>query len=218
MRIELRRYTCDPDLLSGEAAALCTGYEGDPLMAEIGAMSSGHESVIEHATFTFLIQDVSRVLLAQLTRHRLASFSVQSQRYCGAQTMVIIPDTVMERPEVLGRWMAALDMLHSVYDYSVQQGVPQEDARYISAQGTATKLMMTMNGRELRHFLSLRMCNRAQWEIRALADAMYKEVKRVAPNMMFDAGPGCMRGLCPEGKKSCGHTRCVEINGWEEQP
>lgn len=97
MIVKLIRYTQDADLLCGQAAALCTNYNGDPLMALKHAMAAGHESVIEHATFTFLVEGVSRLLLAQLTRHRLASFSVQSQRYAGiADNTFVIPQSIAD--------------------------------------------------------------------------------------------------------------------------
>lgn len=92
----------------------------------------------------------------------------------------------------------------------INAGVPAEDARYILPQGITTKLYMTMNARELRHFFSLRCCTRAQWEIRALADEMLRLCKEVAPALFEDAGPGCVRGKCPEGEKSCGHPRRID--------
>lgn len=92
----------------------------------------------------------------------------------------------------------------------VADGVPEEDARFIIPEGIATRLMLTMNVRELRHFFSLRSCNRAQWEIRALANAMYALCYAAVPKLFEDAGPGCVRGACPEGRRSCGHP--VNIN------
>lgn len=207
MKIDLVRHTDRPDEICGQAAALCTDYEGDPLKALRGAMASGHESVAEHAVFTFRIEGISRVTLAQLTRHRLASFSVQSQRYCGADAgSIVIPDS-MCRAEAVDALVEYKRAVQALYEEMVADGIPAEDARYILPQGIMTTLMMTANARELRHFFSLRCCNRAQWEIRQLADEMLKLCKEAAPVLFADAGAGCVRGKCPEGTKSCGKPR-----------
>ena len=203
MNVTLIRYTPEPDKLCGEAAAICTGYTGDPLKALRGALESGHESVAEHAGFTFRVEDVSRSLLAQLTRHRLASYSVQSQRYCGANLDVVIPDS-MACPELVDDIVKVRRAVGKLYDKAISLGKPAEDARYLTLQGGATSLIVTMNARELRHFFSLRCCNRAQWEIRELARRMMAECSVVAPALFENAGPGCLRGPCPEGKRSCG--------------
>ena len=203
MKVTLIRFTPEPDKLCGEAAALCTGYTGDPLKALRGALESGHESVAEHAGFTFRIEDVSRVLLTQLTRHRLASFSVQSQRYCGANLDVALPDS-MAIGDMINEIVEVKLAVKKLYNKAVELGVPAEDARYFTLQGGVTSLIVTMNARELRHFFSLRCCNRAQWEIRELARWMLAECSVVAPALFKDAGPGCLRGPCPEGKRSCG--------------
>lgn len=205
MNVTLIRYTPEPDKLCGEAAAICTGYKGDPLKALRGAMESGHESVAEHAVFTFRIEDVSRVLLAQLTRHRLASFSVQSQRYCGISYNMAMPESVRNASShVYDVFLDAVESSYKAYDWLIENGIPAEDARMVAPEGEMTEFVMTMNARELRHFFSLRCCNRAQWEIRELAWRMLKEVYVVAPELFKDAGPGCLRGPCPEGKRSCG--------------
>ena len=205
MKVTLIRFTPEPDKLCGEAAAICTGYTGDPLKALRGALESGHESVAEHAGFTFRIEDVSRVLLAQLTRHRLASFSVQSQRYCGISYNMAMPESVRNASShVYDVFLDAVESSYKAYDWLIENGIPAEDARMVAPEGETTELVMTMNARELRHFFSLRCCNRAQWEIRELAWRMLKEVYVVAPELFKDAGPGCLRGPCPEGKRSCG--------------
>lgn len=189
-----------------KAAGLCYNAS-DPWRAVKAAMKCGHESVIEHCVFSFLVEDVSRVLLAQLTRHRLASYSVESQRYCGANMECVIPATITADPELI---RDALDIQHRVesfYNKALEKGVPAEDARYFTLQGGMTRLMVTMNARELRHFFSLRCCNRAQWEIREMADEMLSQARQAAPELFADAGPGCIRGACPEGRKSCGRPR-----------
>ena len=202
MKVSLVRATADPELLAGEAAAMC--YNGkNPMRSLDVALEGGHESILEHATFTFQIEGVSRVLLAQLTRHRLASFSVQSQRYVGANLDIVIPET-MKNPELREDILTVLEAVEHLYNKAIGLGVPAEDARYMTLQAGKTRLMMTMNVRQLRHFLSLRECSRAQWEIRERAHKNHKTCEMVAPKLFRDAGPECARTRCPEGKKSCG--------------
>lgn len=206
MKVDLIRYTIDPDGISGEAAALC--YNGkNPRKSLDVALDGGHESVIEHAVFTFRIDGVSRVTLAQLTRHRLASFSVSSQRYI----KIIDADFVTPQTIVDHAWhdnyKAEIMRDLKLYTLMVNDGVPCEDARYVLPQAFTCNIMLTMNARELRHFFSLRCCTRAQWEIRELANEMLKLCKEVAPVLFADAGPGCVRGHCPEGEKSCGRGK-----------
>lgn len=210
MKVTLIRFTPDPDGLGGEAAAMC--YNSDnPGRSLRGALSSGHRSVTEHASFTFKIEDVSRVLLAQLTRHRIASYSVQSQRYCGANLDIVVPDSMAD-PELVDEIIEVRRVVEKLYDKAISLGKPAEDARYFTLQAGVTSLIVTMNARELWHFFELRCCNRAQWEIRELADRMLAAACVVAPELFRDAGPGCVRGMCPEGKRSCGRPRGFEID------
>ena len=183
------------------AAGMCYNAK-NPYKALMNAMQNGHESVAEHDTFSFLIEGISRVTLAQLTRHRLASFSVQSQRYCGADLELVMPETIIQAG-ALKEVQKLAEHVNIVYDHLLSKGVPLEDARYFTLQAGKTRLVMTMNIRELRHFFSLRCCNRAQWEIRELANEMLKLCKAEAPDLFKDAGPGCVRGACPEGDRSC---------------
>lgn len=187
------------------AAGMCYNAK-DPYKALLNAIECGHESVLEHCKFTFKIEYVSRVLLAQLTRHRIASFSVQSQRYCGADMDMVIPAS-MCLPELVDEIIHAKRTVEKLYDHAIALGVPQEDARYLTFQAGATKIVMTMNVRELRHFFSLRCCNRAQWEIREMADEMLRVCREQIPFMFDNAGPGCVNAGCPEGKRSCGKPR-----------
>ena len=210
MKVTLMAYThsdtLSPADVAGEAAAICTNYP-DREKALRGALNAGHESVIEHASFTFLIEDVSRVLLAQMTRHRIASFSVQSQRYCGANLDVVIPPSMYDE-YLLPKILAVRNAVEDLYRTAKHRGKPDEDIRYFTLQGGMTKKIVTMNARELHHFFALRCCNRAQWEIRELADKMLEECKRVAPELFEKAGCACMIGKpCPEGKRSCGKPR-----------
>lgn len=211
MLVRLMSYTPDPDFVAGRAAAICVGgniHDREACAKALrGALASWHESVVEHNAFTFLIEDVSRVLLAQLTRHRMASFSVESQRYCGAALEMVIPDN-MARYALEDDIIDLLRRTKELHAKAVRRGVPAEDARYFTLQGGKTKLILTMNARELRHFFSLRCCNRAQWEIRELADMMLEQCREVAPQIFAKAGCACMQGKsCPEGKRSCGHPR-----------
>lgn len=188
------------------AARMCYGAK-DGMKALLNAIDSGHDSLLEHEKFTFHVEDVSRVLLAQLTRHRIASYSVRSQRYCGATLDYVIPHTIYEDDELMADLYRALNASEAFYTKAINKGVPAEDARYFTYQAGITELVVTMNIRELRHFLSLRCCRRAQWEIRELADEMLRQAREVLPEFFKDSGPGCVRGTCPEGKKSCGEPR-----------
>lgn len=202
MNVKLTHYTIGAEEAPAEAAAICTNSQ-NPEKALRHAIKSGHDSVLEHSYFTFLVEGVSRVTLAQITRHRMASFSVQSQRYCGADMDLVIPESMKREDLVVG--IASVQKACSeLYKKAVEAGVPAEDARYFTLQGGKTRFIMSMNAREIKHFLSLRMCNRAQWEIREVANAIKRECMRIAPALFADAGPGCMRGHCPESRP-CGN-------------
>ena len=170
-------------------------------------MSSGHFSTLEHASYTFAVEGVSRALTHQLVRHRLASYNQQSQRYVKfkEETPIVRPASVDTNPEAAQAFDEAIDACWQAYDKLVQAGVPAEDARYILPNACETKIVVTMNIRELMHFFSNRCCNRAQWEIRELAWKMLELVRPTAPFIFRTAGPGCMRGACPEGKMCCGN-------------
>lgn len=209
MDLKVIAYTADPEGTCAKAAGICVGKPGS-FRGLASAIDSGHESVIEHASFTFEADDVSRVLLAQLTRHRLASYSVESQRYVdlGDEDDLIIPQTIQEcelYEEVMNLMAAVMAMYHRL----VAIGVPREDARYITPEAVPTDLIFTMDGRELRHFCELRCCNRAQWETRELADRTLRFCKAMAPIMFANCGPGCVTGECKEARP-CGHPRTEE--------
>ena len=174
-------------------------------------MDMGHESVLEHVTFTFGVEGVSRVLLAQLTRHRIASFSVQSQRYVSYENGFgyIIPDSIASLGEdAVRQYQEQMNTIESWYvEWQRKLGKGErsnEDARFVLPNACETRLVVTMNVRELHHFFSLRMCNRAQWEIRQMAEEMFRLCFETAPALFMNAGPACLRGKCPEGDKSCG--------------
>lgn len=185
-------------------------------------MNMGHESIFEHASFTFGVEGVSRVLLAQLTRHRIASFSVQSQRYVSYENGFgyIIPDSIKALgADAVAKYKEQMDTIEGWYvDWQKQLGAGEkanEDARFVLPNACETRIMLTMNVRELMHFFSLRMCQRAQWEIRRMAEQMFLLCLEVAPSIFKNAGPACLRGKCPEGEKSCG--KAAEIRRAREE-
>lgn len=214
MKVELKRYYVDVDDLCGEAAALC--YRGpNPARSLEIAMGNRHNSVTEHSAFTFLVSGVSRALLAQLTRHRIASFSVESQRYIDLSDCFeyVIPPRIKAlgsgAVEDFKRQMNQQHEWYCIWQERLlraghKQGEANEDARFVLPNACSTALFVTMNARELMHLFELRCCNRAQWEIREMAWHMLTLCKVVAPKMFEDAGPGCFRGPCPEGKMCCG--------------
>lgn len=217
MQVELLYHTPDPERAIATAARLCYAPIGASELMETmpeervasvlsTIMESGHFSTLEHASYTFAIDGVSRALTHQLVRHRLASFNQQSQRY------VKFKD---ELPFVEPPSIAANEQAHEIFDgfmknaqeaYAqlVELGIPAEDARFVLPNAVETKIVVTMNVRELLHFFSLRCCNRAQWEIRALAHRMLELVRPTAPFIFLDAGAPCVKGTCPEGKMTCG--------------
>jgi thymidylate synthase (FAD) len=169
---------------------------------------AGHLSPLEHASFQFYIEG-SRAMLAQLTRHRIASYSVQSLRYVTPDRPCYVVPPVFRRDPAL-REIYRLGMVRAfgVYRRLVEEGAPPEDARMVLGQGVATRLVATFNARSLHNFFRLRCCRRAQWEIRRIAYDMLREVKRVAPALFEGAGPPCeSEGLCREGAFSCGRYR-----------
>lgn len=227
LKVALLRHTLSPEETVALGARLCYSRAGiDDLTRRVSQkdqsefvqkiLGMGHDSVLEHASFTFGVEGVSRVLLAQLTRHRLASFSVQSQRYVSYENGFgyIVPPKIAAMGEAAqAEYRRQMEEMHAWYcAWQEKLGAGEgsnEDARFVLPGACETRLMMTMNVRELRHFFSLRMCSRAQWEIRALATEMHRLCMEVAPALFADAGPGCLRGACPEGAKSCG--RAAEI-------
>lgn len=216
MNVELLYHTPDPERAVATAARLCYAPIGATELMEsldderirkvlTTILESGHLSTLEHASYTFAIDGVSRALTHQLVRHRLASFNQQSQRYVkftdGLET--IKPASIARNEEYNRLFDEMVDKTVEAYQAFVDAGIPAEDARYILPNAAETKIVVTMNIRELRHFFTLRCCNRAQWEIRALAWKMLELVRPTAPFIFADAGPGCVRGACPEGKMAC---------------
>ena len=240
--VRLLAHTPDPETLVAAAAKLCysrsdaaTLMDGlTPQKTEdfINMLSEiGHESPIEHISFTFAIEGVSRAFLAQITRHRLASYSVQSQRYVKKdQFEYILPPEIAKNDEAKQLYLETMASLEETYRKlaamltqqqlaNIPDPTPEqrkaaektaiEDARFVLPNACDTKMVVTMNARSLLNFFRLRCCNRAQWEIREVARQMLMLVREVAPHIFAKAGPACLKGPCPEGAKTCG--KMVEV-------
>lgn len=245
LRVELLRYTPDGEKLIASAAKLCyssvgiSDIEEDLKKENVDSflemlMDLGHESPIEHVSFTFGVEGVSRTLTHQLVRHRIGSYSQQSQRYVKLdQFQYIVPPSIEKNERAKSIFIKAMeddqrsydkltDILYKEnYEKYIEEGYKErqakikaekeaiEDARYVFPNACETKIVFTMNARTLLNFFRLRCCNRAQWEIRELAIEMLKELKKVYPVLFKNAGPSCLQGPCPEGNMTCG--KIVEV-------
>ena len=230
-KVSILAHTPDPEKVVASAAKLCYSHtSAEDLMENLTdkkandfidmLVSIGHESPLEHISFTFAIDGVSRSLLAQITRHRLASFSVQSQRYVRMDdfSYIMPPEIgndytaasiyVDTMKECVSAYNKIVDILIEKYEKTMDAKSAEkkaiEDARFVLPNASETKIVLTMNARELMHLFTLRCCNRAQWEIRELAYMMLAEVKKISPTIFKNSGPACFRGKCSEGKMSCG--------------
>ena len=225
MKVTLLRYTKDAELLCG-TAALTTIKSGRPseILNNIDLETSkrkikqvsgyGHTSVIEHASFTFSIEDVSRAMTHQLVRHRIASYTQQSQRYVTYDTLekYVVPPSVADNKEAKATFDETLERISNAYQKLLRLKIPKEDARFILPNATKTNIIVTMNARELQHFFNLRCCTRAQWEIREVATEMLRQAKKAAPTLFENAGPSCVPlGFCPEGKMKPSECSVTEI-------
>lgn len=227
LNVVLLRHTPNPEEVIAMGAKLCYSKSDIAALQEKieskdqsafikKLINMGHESVLEHASFTFGIEGVSRALLAQITRHRVgASFSVQSQRYVSYENgfgYIIPPKIAALGEEAVKKYQKQMNTIEGWYkDWQEALGKTgegsNEDARFVLPNACETRMEVTMNVRELRHFFELRMCSRAQWEIRALATQMHRLCMTVAPRLFVNAGPACLRGNCPEGEKTCGKAK-----------
>ena len=224
LKVALLQYTPAPTETIALAGRLC--YSGSDIASlhdkSKGSADTfvdklldlGHLSPIEHASFTFGVEGVSRALLAQITRHRIASFSVQSQRYVAQKDLnYVVPETIYALgDDAIEEFRLQMQTINNWYSKWLEAGLPAEDARFVLPNAAETKMIITMNARELLHFLELRCCNRAQWEIRALAWVMLGMVRREAPSLFAKVGgPACVsRGACPEGRMSCKRAKEVK--------
>lgn len=242
-QVTLLAYTPNPERTVACAPKLCyssstindlnEGLTDEKVSSFVEMLSEiGHESPIEHASFTFGIEGVSRSLLAQITRHRIASYSVKSQRYVAEGSFeYVIPPEIAEDEDALALYKEVMDKDQCVYDRITEiltakhkqeflsegkdektatrlaQKKAIEDARFVLPNACETKMVVTMNARSLHNFFRHRCCNRAQWEIRDVANQMLMLVKNVSPELFKKAGPPCLNGPCPEGKMSCGKAK-----------
>ena len=240
MKVTLITHTPDPEHVLASAARLCYSASDIATVMEnltpektaefVNRLAEmGHESPMEHVSFTFGIEGVSRSLLAQITRHRIASYSVQSQRYVKEKMFeYVLPPEIAAVPQAKAEFIKAMeedqhhyesltailkekhrkDMLDSGMSEKAADSAAEkkaiEDARFVLPNACTTKIMMTMNARSLLNFFHHRCCNRAQWEIRDLAAQMFRICYAIAPHLFANAGPACVSGRCPEGKMSCG--------------
>jgi len=154
--------------------------------------SHKYPSVLEHVVFTFLVEGISRVTSHQLVRHRIASYTQESQRYSAVERDYVIPDTVI-KAGFEEEFRKLMDEAHRLYDKMVNAGVPYEDARYIIPQAVTTRLLMTVNLRELIHIACLRLSPHAQWELRELVKLMIDEAKSLIPEL-----PHLLQEMCEE--------------------
>ena len=230
LKVILLEHTPNPEAVVAMAAKLCYSPSDIESLKEKTAvkdqkrfveklMEIGHMSPIEHASFTFAVEGISRACSHQLVRHRLASYSQQSQRYVSEEAGFdfIIPPSIKKDGELARYFRDFMNKAQEAYSHIVsrlnEKGLKGEeanqDARFILPNACETKIIITMNARELLHFFKQRCCNRAQWEIRSMAINMLRLVSRTAPAIFRNAGPGCLKGKCPEGDYTCGKMKEV---------
>lgn len=219
MKVILLDHTADPEAVVASAARLCYSKSTPSKLKESLKKEEatrlirmiydlGHLSVFEHASFTFGIEGISRVTSHQLVRHRIASYSQQSQRYVNLSGIenYIIPPSILNS-SLREKFEKHLENSSLLYEELINAGIEPEDARFVLPQAVATNIVVTMNARELHHFFMLRLCRRAQWEIREMAAKMLFEVIKVAPVIFENAGPSCFsKKKCSEGRMTCGKS------------
>ena len=225
-RVTLVRHTPDAEQVVAAAAKLCYASDTDTILDPAPAgdflrrlLAMNHLSPFEHASYTFLLEGVSRAMTHQLVRHRVASYSQRSQRYVTHDSFeyIVPPSLAGKTVDTPDGPVDAVEYFHesmarTAGDYRLLRDAlggggedANQDARYVLPNATETKIMVTMNARELFHFFGERLCNRAQWEIRTVADEMLLLVLEVSPVIFSGKGPKCVvLGHCPEGKKTCG--------------
>jgi len=223
MQVKILEHTPNPERLVAAAAKLCySSSPVDKIMENLTdeaveklltkLVDMGHESPLEHASFTFGIDGVSRALSHQLVRHRIASYSQKSQRYVSeCEFDYVIPPFIADDPDDKEDFKDVMYEINFAYSQLVLKLIAagrtkeqaQEDARYVLPGACTTSIVCTMNVRTLLHFFNKRCCNRAQWEIREMAEQMLKQCKQIAPILFKNAGAPCVSGSCPEGEMSC---------------
>ena len=244
MKVKIIAHTPNPEAVVASAAKLCYSKVGvddiqknlteDGIEKFVSMLSTiGHHSPLEHCTFTFAVEGISRACSHQLVRHRIASYSQQSQRYVKLDKFDYIIPTAIENNEFAKDiFLNAMEQDQKAYNGIVEElmneyiassgytlaSIPKseynrleklaiEDARYVFPNACETKIVFTMNVRTLMNFFTHRCCDRAQWEIRDLANEMLIQVKEIAPTLFKMAGPSCVRGKCPEGAMTCGSPK-----------
>ena len=247
LNVKLLSHTPDAEKLIATAAKLCysssdieslrDGLTEEKIESFLDMLVSiGHESVMEHVSFTFGIEGISRACSHQLVRHRIASYSQKSQRYVNENGFEFItPPAIEEIPEAKAEYDRVIAEITESYEKLANiltekhtaefmaQGMDEktarskaskmanEDARFLLPNACETKIVFTMNVRSLFNFFRHRCCNRAQWEIRSVANEMLRQCIEVAPHIFSHAGPSCVaEGKCPEGKMTCGKINEVK--------
>lgn len=208
IKCKLISHTPEPEKVISIAAKLCysksdvdglitgvlTGNDAEKFIDKLKGM--GHESPLEHVSFTFAIEGVSRTLTHQLVRHRIASYSQKSQRYVSENDFeYIVPPSIARDSQAKEKFENLMCTIRQAYNELASMDIPKEDARYVLPNATETKIIVTMNARSLFNFFSLRCCTHAQWEIRQLANLMLAEVQKVAPILFKNAGASCKKGI-----------------------
>lgn len=256
IKVTLLTHTPNPEQTVAMAAKLCyspsgiedirDGLDEEKTASFLNMLSDlGHASPTEHASFTFVIEGISRACSHQLVRHRIASYSQQSQRYVdGTKFDFVTPPEIMNNEKALSAYNKVLDLQAKAYEeirnalvagyinentggkysgtdqeimnsfkaenkkqYSMFVKKANEDARFILPNASTTKIVCTFNARSLQNFFAHRCCNRAQWEIREVAEQMLLKCLEVAPNLFKNCGPSCLFGPCPEGNMCCGKQK-----------
>lgn len=215
MKVTLLAHTPEPEKLVAAAARLCysnkqvseimdnfTEEKVEKFIDKLVAL--GHESPLEHVSFTFGIEEISRACSHQLVRHRIASYSQKSQRYVKENNFGYITPESIVKNNMFREYDNFMRIVNNYYDTFLKAGIPAEDARMILPNACETSIIVTMNVRTLLNFFKHRDCNRAQWEIRSVAREMMKLCKEVAPKLFAKAGASCRYGKCSEGEMSCG--------------
>lgn len=227
LKVKLLSHTADPEQNVVAAIRQCYSSVGAEELKEKTTeevkkrlikqvIESGHTSTLEHATFTFSIDGVSRVTEIHLIRHRIASFSIQSGRYVKrGDAAYRIPPAIKglkeKNKKLYDKYLKHLDNSQELYNELLDAEIKAEDARFCQPQSVQVKIVMSMNARELLHFFSVRSCNRAQWEIREIAKQMLDLVKEVAPNIFENAGAPCVsEKICDQGNLSCGLWKTIK--------
>jgi thymidylate synthase (FAD) len=211
LRVILLSYSPDPERAVATAARNCYSprdietIDDNWSSEEVSKMvtrvrDAGHLSTFEHTMFTFGASGVSRALTHQLVRHRHMSYEQKSQRYIKVkgQFEFITPPSIEARPEIKAKYDVLMGQIAEFYEAAIEAGTPPEDARFALPNAAETQIVITANARALLDFFTLRTCNNAQWEIRELAFAMLRLVKKVAPTLFIRAGATCVRGYCNE--------------------